>query len=434
MNGEVVIMPLAVAALWKIFFVSHVFAQEKCRILEFVQPEEDNYLENHVIKSFLVDNKDQCEVRCYAEDSCLSFNLGISETKGKFKCELSDSDHFQHPEHLICREGFSYHPTMKLCGTSPCPPAASCVPDIHGKLRCVCPASWTRTESCERDEDECSSGSHGCSADAYCNDTVGSFTCTCKAGFSGDGKECNNINECETGSAECHVNATCNDIIGSYICKCRDNVVGDGFLCVGFPFHFALNGSDPNISLYIGASYRNVDGRTVLYLNGTQRAYAETPALPIRAISFSIMCWIKALSSPSHPSVHHIYSDWSEPHQFRIYISESREICVNLRDPQRRDMIDYCHREIIPNKWMHVAFTWSRDRKEGILYINGIGNGKKRSSNVHSDLIKNEHKVFDIGLKRDSMDYPTFNGYMRDLLVVNKALSEDEVKHLIDIL
>ena len=39
---------------------------------------------------------------------------------------------------------------QKLCGTSPCPPAASCVPTIHGKLRCVCPANWTRTESCER--------------------------------------------------------------------------------------------------------------------------------------------------------------------------------------------------------------------------------------------------------------------------------------------
>ena len=40
------------------------------------------------------------------------------------------------------------------------------------------------------DTDECSSGSHDCSAHAYCNNTVGSFICTCKAGFSGDGKKC----------------------------------------------------------------------------------------------------------------------------------------------------------------------------------------------------------------------------------------------------
>ena len=98
--------------VFRLAFFMFFLLSETCRILEFVQPEEDNYLENHVIKSLMVDNKDQCKVRCYAENFCSSFNLGISETRGKLKCELSDSDHFQHPEHLICKEGFSYHPTM----------------------------------------------------------------------------------------------------------------------------------------------------------------------------------------------------------------------------------------------------------------------------------------------------------------------------------
>ena len=74
-----------------------------------------------------------------------------------------------------------------------------------------------------------------------------------------------------------------------------------------------------------------MDGRTVLYLSGANRSYAETPALPIRAISFSIMCWIKVLSLPSDRPVH-IYSDWSEPYQFRILIDESHRICANLRN------------------------------------------------------------------------------------------------------
>ena len=98
--------------VFRLAFFMFFLLTETCRILEFVQPEEDNYLENHVIKSLMVDNKDQCKVRCYAENFCSSFNLGISETRGKLKCELSDSDHFQHPEHLICKKGFSYHPTM----------------------------------------------------------------------------------------------------------------------------------------------------------------------------------------------------------------------------------------------------------------------------------------------------------------------------------
>ena len=83
---------------------------------------------------------------------------------------------------------------------------------------------------------------------------------------------------------------------------------------------------------------------------------------------------------------------------------------------------------------MHVAFTWSRDRKEGILYIDGIGKDSKRVFHSSLDLIENDHTVFDIGLKRDSMNKPTFDGYMRDLLVVDKALSGDEVKYMKDIL
>ena len=81
-----------------------------------------------------------------------------------------------------------------------------------------------------------------------------------------------------------------------------------------------------------------------------------------------------------------------------------------------------------------MAFTWSRDRKEGILYIDGNKTDSKSVSNGPLDLIENNHTVFDIGLKRDRMHFPTSDGYMRDLLVVDKALSGDEVKYMKDIL
>ena len=105
-----------------------------------------------------------------------------------------------------------------------------------------------------------------------------------------------------------------------------------------------------------------------------------------------------------------------------------------------QSLIPFCvlfsrnQRKIIPNKWMHVAFTWSRDRKEGILYVDGIIKSCKSVSNGPLDLFENDHTVFDIGLKRDSMDIPTFDGYMRDLLVVDDVLSGDEVKYMKDIL
>ena len=44
------------------------------------------------------------------------------------------------------------------------------------------------------DVNECAMAStNDCSANAYCQNTLGSFTCTCKSGFTGDGKTCTSI-------------------------------------------------------------------------------------------------------------------------------------------------------------------------------------------------------------------------------------------------
>ena len=51
-----------------------------------------------------------------------------------------------------------------------------------------------------------------------------------------------------------------------------------------------------------------------------------------------------------------------------------------------QSLIPFCvlfshnQRKIIPNEWMHVALTWSREKKEGILYIDGIIQGIQRVS------------------------------------------------------
>ena len=121
-----------------------------------------------------------------------------------------------------------------------------------------------------------------------------------------------------------------------HLTSCKEDSTWYG-MQMYFPYFHELK------SLYNGASYQNTDGRKVLYLNGSRHSYAETPALPIRVISFSIMCWINVLSlSSDHPV--HIYSDWSEPHQFRIFIYGSHKICANLRNSfgATREMFNLC--------------------------------------------------------------------------------------------
>lgn len=38
--------------------------------------------------------------------------------------------------------------------------------------------------------DECSSGEHGCHANAACVNTLGSYHCQCHEGYVGDGYQC----------------------------------------------------------------------------------------------------------------------------------------------------------------------------------------------------------------------------------------------------
>ena len=44
---------------------------------------------------------------------------------------------------------------------------------------------------CHADVDECTEGTHNCSVNATCTNTVGGFTCECLDGFTGDGVSCN---------------------------------------------------------------------------------------------------------------------------------------------------------------------------------------------------------------------------------------------------
>ena len=81
---------------------------------------------------------------------------------------------------------------------------------------------------------------------------------------------------------------------------------------------------------------------------------------------------------------------------------------------------------------MHVAFTWSRENRIGKLYIDGVKTGEETTtwSQGTLDLNPTGHTVFDIGLKRDDMTKNTFQGYLRDLIVIDSAISAKEVDEI----
>ena len=81
-----------------------------CRILEFKSAMKGYNLQGHIFKSVEVKSETDCDVKCYLESDCISFNVVTSPTDGKITCELSNSDHETHPEDLRRQFGAVYQP------------------------------------------------------------------------------------------------------------------------------------------------------------------------------------------------------------------------------------------------------------------------------------------------------------------------------------
>ena len=81
-----------------------------CRILEFKPAMKGYNLHGHIFKSVEIQNETDCDVKCYLESDCISFNVVTSPTDGKITCELSNSGHETHPEDLRRQFGAVYQP------------------------------------------------------------------------------------------------------------------------------------------------------------------------------------------------------------------------------------------------------------------------------------------------------------------------------------
>lgn len=66
-------------------------------------------LVGHLIKNLTLTLglRSSCRGQCTLEDNCVSYNIG-PPIKDQVSCQLSDSDHVQHPDDLVTREGFMY--------------------------------------------------------------------------------------------------------------------------------------------------------------------------------------------------------------------------------------------------------------------------------------------------------------------------------------
>ena len=84
------------------------FLVDGCRRrLKFLPPDDGHYLADHVFLNLTTGIYTPCHHRCVMESRCVSISMGAL-VNDKVVCELSDSDHIQHPQHFKPRQGWSY--------------------------------------------------------------------------------------------------------------------------------------------------------------------------------------------------------------------------------------------------------------------------------------------------------------------------------------
>ena len=83
-------------------------ALSSCRDMQFLPQTSGKILENHVIKRMQVTQKDMCELLCYHEPNCVSYNFGPFESEEPL-CELNERNHLQVPSSdLVSMQGYIY--------------------------------------------------------------------------------------------------------------------------------------------------------------------------------------------------------------------------------------------------------------------------------------------------------------------------------------
>ena len=65
-----------------------------------------------IVKNITVKDENQCQLKCYFEVTCKSYNLGPPRHDGRHVCELSSSHHVSSPDGLESRPGYIYRPSM----------------------------------------------------------------------------------------------------------------------------------------------------------------------------------------------------------------------------------------------------------------------------------------------------------------------------------
>ncbi|XP_067015976.1 uncharacterized protein [Acropora muricata] len=134
---------LCVAGISLLLLSSHTLScDDVCREMTFLGLKffAGKRLVEHVIRTEQVWDKDLCQLRCYLEHNCVSFNFKVkTNAEGTFSCELNNATHLEQNGHFINTKDYDYQGGENYCGHAPCRNNGTCQSGFTTKrYRCLC--------------------------------------------------------------------------------------------------------------------------------------------------------------------------------------------------------------------------------------------------------------------------------------------------------
>lgn len=289
-----------------------------CKMAKFVR-EEGYALENHVLKTVTADQPIKCELDCVDTPLCFSINVHAQKLpSGWITCDLNNSSRTADPVDLVLKAGYRYHQMTEVprCALNRC---------IY---RDALPNRW----------------------------------------FIYDSKKLKIFTERMTwGRARKHCRAIGGELVSinsqeknDFIALLRKQDIENATTTVDNNpnrtlAHWTLDGTDLDVNLKKGATYREHDGVQALYLNGSGE-YATTPAVDFGRKSFTIASWVKVLSPINHGQP--LYSDWSHQLQFIVYADLLGKCGFMGYNNLGEYEPYYTAGASAVDKWLHLAVVW----------------------------------------------------------------------------
>lgn len=93
-------------------FTTGICLPGDCRNIQFEHHTVDKILVNNTIRTVTVNNNDICEIFCYKEPNCVSYNCGPEDSELK-QCDLNNRSHWQASNtDFITKEGYIYRSVL----------------------------------------------------------------------------------------------------------------------------------------------------------------------------------------------------------------------------------------------------------------------------------------------------------------------------------